>query len=117
MCVWCTCRSAYTEAFIDTITAPVSEKFGVSDQQRVRRVSAPINPPYHKSGSSGNTSLDQVFEEGGIGGGGDKGGILSPVSIDNTMPMSYSADDLQQLQEDADALGPSKWKKYGIAAR
>ena len=45
------------------------------------------------------------------------GGILSPVSIDSTMPMSYSADDLKQLQEDADALGPSKWKKFGIAAR
>ncbi len=59
-----------------------------------------------------------MFEEGeggrGVVGGG---GILSPVSIDSTIPMSYSADDLQQLQEDADALGPSKWKKYGIAAR
>ena len=87
------------------------------DQQRVRRVSAPINPPYHKSGSSGNSSLDQVFEEGGGGGGGDKGGLLSPVSVDGTIPMSYSADDLKQLQEDADSLGPSKWKKYGIAAR
>ena len=86
------------------------------DQQRMRRVSAPINPPYRKSGSSGNSSLDQVFEEGG-GGVGDKGGVLNPVSIDNTIPMSYSADDLKQLQEDADALGPSKWKKYGIAAR
>ena len=84
------------------------------DQQRVRRVSAPINPPYRKSGSSGNSSLDQVFEEGG---GGDKGGLLSPVSVDSTIPMSYSADDLKQLQEDADSLGPSKWKKYGIAAR
>ena len=88
------------------------------DQQRVRRVSAPINPPYRKSGSSGNSSLDQVFEEGGVGGGGgDKGGLLSPVSVDSTIPMSYSADDLKQLQEDADSLGPSKWKKYGIAAR
>ena len=85
------------------------------DQQRMRRVSAPINPPYRKPGSSGNSSLDQVFEEGG--GCGDKGGVLNPISIDNTIPMSYSADDLKQLQEDADALGPSKWKKYGIAAR
>jgi hypothetical protein len=85
----------------------------------MRRVSAPINPPYRKSGSSGNFSLDQVFEEGGIGGGGggDKAGLLSPVSVDSTIPMSYSADDLKQLQEDADSLGPSKWKKYGITAR
>ena len=94
------CRSAYTEAFIDTITAPVSDKIDVQDHQRVRRA-----------------SLDQVFEEGSGDMGVIGGGILSPVSIDSTMPMSYSADDLKQLQEDADALGPSKWKKFGIAAR
>lgn len=106
------CRSAYTEAFIDTITAPVPQKVALQD--RSRRISAPINPPYQKSASSG---LDQVFEDGGGVGGVVGGGLLSPVSIDNTIPMSYSADDLQQLQEDADSLGPSKWKKYGIAAR
>ena len=109
-------RSAYTEAFIDTITAPVPENLALKDQhQRLRRVSAPSNPPYHKSVSSGNASLDLVFEEGG-GATAAKTSILSPVSIENMVPMSYSADDLSQLQDDAECVGPSKWKKYGIAA-
>ena len=94
-------RSAYTEAFIETITAPVAE----------RRISVPLSDPYQKC-SSGNTSVDQVFEENVPPGAL----IMSPVSVDSTLPMSYSADDLTQLQEDADAVGPSKWKKFGIAA-
>ena len=104
-------RSAYTEAFIDTITAPEAGKIAMQERQRVRRVSAPANNAYRKSVSSGNASLDQVFEEEV-----EMSAVMSPVSIDTTMPMSYSADDLKQLQEDADAIGPSKWKKFGIAA-
>ena len=108
-------RSAYTEAFIDTITAPVSQRAGtVQDQhQRFRRTSAPVNQPF-RSSLSGNTSLDQVFEEEGGAPAGSV--VLNQVCVDNTIPMSYSADDLSQLQDDADAVGPSKWKKYGVAA-
>ena len=56
-------------------------------------------------GSSGG-SLEQVFEM-------DEGGGSQLPILDESMsgvPMSYSADDLTQLQEDADLIQPSKWK-------
>ncbi len=41
---------------------------------------------------------------------------FGPLAMDSTMPMSYSADDMKELMYDADNVGPSKWKKFGIAA-
>ena len=102
-------RSAYTEAFIDAITAPQATKAKFNPQ---RRVSAPGPPviavnPVNKNGSG----LENVSERGE-----PAHGQYNPVTFESTMPMSYSADDLQQLQYDAEKVGPSKWKKFGIAA-
>lgn len=101
-------RSAYTEAFIDAITAPQPSKFNPQ-----RRVSAPgppliaVSPQPKNNGSQ----LENVSERDE-----PAHGQYNPVTFESTMPMSYSADDLQQLQYDADNVGPSKWKKFGIAA-
>ncbi len=116
-------NSAYTEAFIDSLMAPDPKKVighaagtgGCADTEshfRQRRVSAPDPPtPTTKSRDSTTTTPQlEDIREGAIPmvgfGGGLEGGI----------PMSYSADDLQQLMEDADSIGPSKWKKFGLAA-
>ncbi|XP_064406402.1 regulator of G-protein signaling 7-like [Halichondria panicea] len=97
-------RSVYTEAFIDALTTPGPNKTHFQ-QQGIRRVSAP-GPP---TGTGGEhleiqESIPEVERFG-------------PLAMDSsTIPMSYSADDMKELLYDADNLGPSKWKKFGIAA-
>ena len=62
------------------------------------------------AGLRGRPPLNGVFEEGEVV-------VKNPmVALDSMMPMSYSADDMQQLMDDADTVGPSKWKKFGFAA-
>ena len=120
-------KSAYTEAFIDSLMAPDPSKVmggattttgdkvenkEVDSRIRQRRVSAP-DPPSHPMMSRDSTTtmpLDEISEAGHFPMGGYGGGLEGAV------PMSYSADDLHQLMEDADAIGPSKWKKFGLAA-
>ena len=105
--------SAYTEAFIDAITAPNPTKILTSDRNRQRRVSAPNTNTVGVGRTTRLTSngsvLDQVFEE-------IPSTLATPLMLENAVPMSYSADDLHQLNDDADKVGPSKWKKYGMAA-
>lgn len=103
--------SAYTEAFIDAITAPNPTKIVTVEHSRQRRVSAPDTAPRRSSRLPSNSSgLDQVFEETA------SSAINTPMLLENAVPMSYSADDLHQISDDADKIGPSKWKKYGMAA-
>ncbi len=99
-------RSVYTEAFIDALTAPDPTKTNFI--QGIRRVSAP-GPPTTITGEKQQFSIkeEQVIPEN------DR---FNPLTSDGCMPMSYSADDLKQLLYDADSVGPSKWKKFGIAA-
>lgn len=96
-------RSVYTEAFIDALTAPDPSKTNFN--QGVRRVSAPGPPSGVGRGQQFVVQPEAVIPEIER---------FSPLSSD--MPMSYSADDLKQLLYDADSVGPSKWKKFGIAA-
>ncbi len=98
-------RSVYTEAFIDALTAPEQGKTNFS--QGVRRVSAPGPPPTLGTGGQFVVENEHVIPEIER---------FSPLASDTSMPMSYSADDLNQLLYDADRVGPSKWKKFGIAA-
>lgn len=103
--------SAYTDAFIDAITAPDPSKILTPSDPwlKHRRVSAPA-PPKMAAGLRGRPPLNGVFEESELV-------VKNPmVALDSMMPMSYSADDMQQLMEDADTVGPSKWKKFGFAA-
>ncbi len=109
--------SAYTEAFIDALVSPNPNKVLDAPDMRVRRVSAPEPSDIdivqqQKFLGEQAAALDNIHE--------DK---LPPLGfeyncggMDSNMPMSYSADDLQQLMEDADTIGPSKWKKFGLAA-
>ena len=89
-------HSMHTEAFIDALVSPDPNK-------GMRRVSAP-GPP---SGGAEKFVQNDVIPEV------EK--YPSPLMLDS-VPMSYSADDLNQLLHDADKIGPSKWKKYGLAA-
>lgn len=102
--------SAYTEAFIDAITAPNPTKLITPDRSRQRRVSAPNTSGFRGTRLTSNGSnLEEVFEE-------HPATMSTPLMLENAVPMSYSADDLHQLQDDADKVGPSTWKKYGVAA-
>ena len=61
------------------------------------------------SQDSSGGSLEQVFEL-------EEGGEMQLPILDESIsgvPMSYSADDLTQLQENADLVQPSKWKHLG----
>jgi len=108
-------KSAYTEAFIDAITSPNPQQPLSQERMRYRRVSAPTPAQSMgrkirnaSQGSSGG-SLEQVFEL-------EEGGETQLPILDESIsgvPMSYSADDLTQLQENADLVQPSKWKHLG----
>lgn len=95
-------RSVYTEGLIDALIAPDPSK--VNFHHNARRVSAP-GPP-SGVGEKFVVKDDMIPEV-------EKYGSLL---LESSMPMSYSADDLNQLLFDADQVGPSKWKKFGIAA-
>ncbi len=89
--------SAYTEAFIDALIAPTG---GV--ETRHRRVSAPNSTPPNLSKGLRQTSLVDVFEEEVI--------KTAPIPPEPGMSLSYSADDMSQLEEDAEQLGKSRWR-------
>lgn len=105
--------SAYTEAFIDALISPDPNK-AVANDFRQRRVSAPdaTGPVYTRKPSvqPDVSSLEESAEDNNLPL------PQKMVSVDGSIPMSYSADDLQQLMDDADCIGPSKWKKFGVAA-
>ena len=83
---------------------------------RARRVSAPDPPPVVRSPTAPVLPLEDIDETSNVASGGGAGFGAYGVSMEGGMPMSYSADDMQQLMEDADNIGPSKWKKFGLAA-
>ena len=103
-------NSAYTEAFIDSLMSPEPDKI-LADELRQRRVSAPPS-----SLQAFTKPFDSVLENIDEDEVGVTGFHAHSSGIDASLPMSYSADDLQQLMEDANAIGSSKWKKFGIAA-
>lgn len=105
-------NSAYTEAFIDALTSPNPEKV-LPNEIRSRRISAPESTTelVISSPKSNISQLENISEDEMI-----KPSIAYTSTMDIGVPMSYSADDLQQLMEESDSIGPSKWKKFGIAA-
>ena len=121
-------NSAYTEAFIDSLMSPGPSKMtGAEATFRQRRVSAPDTPVHDRpmrlreSAPSPLTHINEVHHippplplESPLVA--DSSNYAPGLGMEVGMPMSYSADDLQQLIEDADDIGPSKWKKFGIAA-
>ena len=94
-------RSAYTEAFIEALVTPNAEK--MDEKLRHRRVSAPTASG-RVAGIRREGSLEDVFEE--------EIHVMQSV-LEPGMSMSYSADDLKQLQEDASLIGSSKYSRFG----
>lgn len=91
-------RAACTDAFIDALIAPTKET-------RHRRVSAPNTTPFSPKGVKGQP-LGEVFEE-------EKHERPMPTPPEHGMSVSYSADDMTQLAEDAEKLDLSRWKGAG----
>ena len=99
--------SAYTEAFIEALTAPDLNNLEL-DRMRHRRVSAPtarILPG--KIAQQG--SLDQVFEETDLVE--SEVGVAEKINLEIGLPTSYSFDDIAQLKEDAAMAAPLKWTR------
>lgn len=100
--------SAYTEAFIETLTAP--DPGGMQlDHVRHRRVSAPLAHILPGKPKQLQGSLDQVFEEDSIEATTVE--VTGKVAIDIGLPTSYSYDDIAQLKEDAELVAAPKWAR------
>ena len=100
--------SAYTEAFIEALTAPDPNNVQL-DRMRQRRVSAPTSRILPgKMNLKG--SLDQVFEETEAVES-TTAEVSGKVALDIGLPTSYSYDDIAQLKEDAELVAPPKWAR------